>query len=65
MLAKRRDRDGKILELVQRNGFVTIDDLACTFEVTPQTVRRDICHLAWQSQLRRCHGGAGDYSAGT
>ncbi|MBC8239852.1 MAG: DeoR/GlpR transcriptional regulator [Alphaproteobacteria bacterium] len=64
-MAKRQDRESKILELAQRNGFVTIDDLAGTFEVTPQTVRRDISHLARQSQVRRYFGGAGDYSAGT
>ncbi|MDP6566130.1 MAG: DeoR family transcriptional regulator [Alphaproteobacteria bacterium] len=58
-MAKRRNREAKILELVQRHGFVTIDALAREFEVTPQTVRRDINHLAQQSQVRRYHGGAG------
>jgi DeoR family glycerol-3-phosphate regulon repressor len=58
-MAKQRDREASILEQVQRNGFVTIDALAREFEVTPQTVRRDINHLARQSLVRRYHGGAG------
>lgn len=58
-MVKGRNRAAKILELVQRHGFVTIDALAREFEVTPQTVRRDINNLARQSQVRRYHGGAG------
>ncbi len=58
-MAKRQDREAKILELVQRHGFITIDALAQEFNVTPQTVRRDINDLAKQSQVRRYHGGAG------
>ncbi|MDA1100128.1 MAG: DeoR/GlpR family transcriptional regulator [Proteobacteria bacterium] len=58
-MTKRPSREAKILELVQRHGFVTIDALAREFDVTPQTVRRDINHLARQSLVRRYHGGAG------
>lgn len=52
-------RQDQILELARRRGFVSIDDLAQRFEVTTQTIRRDINELCDQSLLRRYHGGAG------
>jgi DeoR family glycerol-3-phosphate regulon repressor len=54
--AERRER---IVELVRRQGFVTIDALAQRFAVTPQTIRRDINALSAEALLRRYHGGAG------
>ncbi len=47
-----------IVELVASRGFVSIDDLASHFDVTPQTIRRDINSLAGEKRLRRFHGGA-------
>jgi DeoR family glycerol-3-phosphate regulon repressor len=47
-----------IVELVDSRGFVSIDDLASHFDVTPQTIRRDINNLASENRLRRFHGGA-------
>ncbi len=47
------------MELARRQGFVAIDDLAQSFRVTPQTVRRDINELCELTLLRRYHGGAG------
>ena len=58
-MAARDDRRGKIVDQVRRRGFMTIDALAQQFDVTPQTVRRDINELADQGILRRYHGGAG------
>jgi len=55
--AERRREE--IVTLVQARGYVSIDDLAATFSVTPQTVRRDINALSEQALLRRYHGGAG------
>ena len=52
-------RQQLILKLVQRQGFVSIEDLAEDFKVTPQTVRRDINDLCDEGLLRRYHGGAG------
>ena len=52
-------RQERILELVRRRGFVSIEALARTFEVTPQTIRRDINQLCDLELLRRYHGGAG------
>ncbi|MDP6885158.1 MAG: DeoR family transcriptional regulator, partial [Rhodospirillales bacterium] len=57
MALNRRQQD--IMELARRQGFVAIDDLAQGFQVTPQTVRRDINQLCELSLLRRYHGGAG------
>src|SRR3990167_6512529 len=47
-----------IVELVNAKGFVSIDDLAVHFDVTPQTMRRDINTLATENRVRRFHGGA-------
>ncbi len=55
----QQSRRQKIVELVRQRGFVTIEDLAQRFGVTPQTVRRDINLLSDQAMLRRYHGGAG------
>ncbi|MDF1527092.1 MAG: DeoR family transcriptional regulator [bacterium] len=52
-------RQREILELVQSRGFVSSDELARTFHVTTQTVRRDINLLCREGLLRRHHGGAG------
>ena len=51
-------RQQELLEWVQRDGFVTIDELAVRFEVTPQTIRRDVNWLSDMNLLRRYHGGA-------
>ena len=64
-------RQQEILLLVQQRGFVAIETLAQQFNVTPQTIRRDINTLCEQHLLTRYHGGAGlsssvenvDYSA--
>jgi len=52
-------RQQQILQRVQQQGFVSIDDLVASFNVTPQTVRRDINALCDLGVLRRFHGGAG------
>ena len=52
-------RQNHILEWVHRDGFVSIEDLANNFQVTPQTIRRDINNLSEKGLLRRHHGGAG------
>lgn len=55
----QESRHTQIIDLVKERGFVTIDDLAQHFNVTPQTIRRDINQLDEENQLRRYHGGAG------
>lgn len=57
MTLNQRQQD--ILEQARLNGTVMIDALSESFNVTPQTVRRDINILCEQGLLRRFHGGAG------
>lgn len=52
-------RHQQIMQRVRQQGFVSIDDLAQTFDLTPQTIRRDINELCRIGMLRRYHGGAG------
>jgi len=54
-----RERHAKIQHLVRAKGFITIDHLAAQFEVTPQTIRRDINILSREGLIHRYHGGAG------
>ena len=56
-------RQHEILDLVQQQGFVSIETLAQSFNVTPQTIRRDINSLSDKQLLTRYHGGAGPSSS--
>jgi DeoR family glycerol-3-phosphate regulon repressor len=47
-----------IIDLARRHGTVAIDALATRFQVTPQTIRRDLNGLCDQGVLQRFHGGA-------
>lgn len=57
-VAASGQRRADIVELVRRQGFVSIEALAQRFSVTPQTIRRDINALCDQAVLQRHHGGA-------
>ena len=52
-------RQQEILQRVRETGSVGIEELAAYFNVTPQTIRRDINILCEAGLLRRFHGGAG------
>lgn len=52
-------RQKRILELVPRQGFVSIEGLSRHFGVSAQTIRRDINELCDRALLQRFHGGAG------
>ncbi|MFW5824337.1 MAG: DeoR/GlpR family transcriptional regulator [Marinobacter sp.] len=52
-------RQDQILELIRKQGFATTEQLVEHFQVTPQTIRRDLNELASQNRVRRHHGGAG------
>ncbi|MCB1805270.1 MAG: DeoR/GlpR transcriptional regulator, partial [Candidatus Competibacteraceae bacterium] len=52
-------RQLEVLQLVRREGYASIENLAEHFQVTPQTIRRDINDLCEQGLLNRYHGGAG------
>ncbi|MTH65346.1 DeoR/GlpR family DNA-binding transcription regulator [Paracoccus shanxieyensis] len=51
-------RQGEILELARLEGRVLVDDLANRFDVTLQTIRRDLGDMAEAGLLDRVHGGA-------
>lgn len=50
-------RHKKIVSLVKESGYISIEELASHFNVTPQTIRRDINSLANLEKVRRHHGG--------
>ena len=54
-----QERHEKIRQHVLKKGYVTIDYLAGEFNVTPQTIRRDINSLSEEGLVNRYHGGAG------
>jgi len=56
MLAQ--ERQNRILEIVQGNGAVTAAKLVTLFEVSLETVRRDLLALERQGKISRVHGGA-------
>ena len=51
-------RQKEILELARKEGKVTVDGLADFYDVTVQTIRRDLSDLADAGRLDRVHGGA-------
>jgi DeoR family transcriptional regulator, glycerol-3-phosphate regulon repressor len=52
------DRQNTIVTLARTVGRVTVEELAARFEVTPQTIRRDLNELCDLRVLSRTHGGA-------
>jgi len=52
------ERQNKILELARSNGRVEVDELSSRFNVSPQTIRKDLNELCDKQLLQRVHGGA-------
>lgn len=48
----------EILDIARRDGRVSVEALAGHFDVTVQTIRRDLAELAEAGKLERVHGGA-------
>mgnify|MGYP000943511380 CR=1 FL=1 len=55
---KQAQRHQEILELLSQCGFATTEDLVAHFDVSPQTIRRDLNELAELEKIQRHHGGA-------
>lgn len=53
-----QERQQAILERVRGSGRVDVASLAEEFEVTPETIRRDLTVLERRRLVRRTHGGA-------
>ncbi len=51
-------RQNAILDIARQSGRVLVDELAQRFEVTPQTIRKDLNELCDKRMLTRIHGGA-------
>jgi DeoR family glycerol-3-phosphate regulon repressor len=51
-------RQSEILNLARMLGRVTVDDLSRRFEVSAQTIRKDLNELCERRSLTRVHGGA-------
>jgi DeoR/GlpR family transcriptional regulator of sugar metabolism len=52
------DRRKRISELVKKKKFIRVNELAEMFNVTGETVRRDLKYLDKHGELSRAHGGA-------
>jgi DeoR family glycerol-3-phosphate regulon repressor len=51
-------RQNEMLSMARTAGRLSVDALALTFDVTPQTIRRDLNDLCQRGLLTRVHGGA-------
>ena len=51
-------RQTEILNIARAFGRVMVEDLARRFEVSAQTIRKDLNDLCEQRSLTRIHGGA-------
>ncbi|WP_428241581.1 DeoR/GlpR family transcriptional regulator [Gynuella sp.] len=58
-------RQSAILQMIEQNGTATIDELEASFDVTPQTLRRDLNILADARMIQRFHGGASSTNSTT
>ena len=58
IMEKLNKRQRDILALAEDEGYVSVDDLAKTFNVTQQTIRSDINNFCDKDLLTRAHGGA-------
>jgi DeoR family glycerol-3-phosphate regulon repressor len=57
-------RHADIIERAKTKGRVSVDELAVLFDVTPQTIRKDLNEICDRRLLTRIHGGA-VYPTGT
>jgi len=51
-------RHSEIIQMAKDHGRVLVEELAAHFQVTPQTIRKDLNDLCDQRLLSRIHGGA-------
>lgn len=51
-------RQADIVVLAKTEGRVSVENLAGRFDVTPQTIRKDLSDLCERGMLQRFHGGA-------
>lgn len=56
-LNKKALRQRELIEVLERSGYASVEELTTRFAVTSQTIRRDIGELAEGGRVRRYHGG--------
>jgi len=54
----KEERRSQILEILARDGQITVSDISELFDVSAMTARRDLQELGRNGLLRRVHGGA-------
>lgn len=52
------ERQARIVAMTREAGTMSVEALARTLEVTPQTIRKDLAQLERRALLARTHGGA-------
>ena len=52
------ERRNQIVELVNKLGSVTVQELVNRYEVSLESIRKDLSYLEKENQLKRVHGGA-------
>ncbi len=55
---KPQQRRTRVLDIIEREGEVTVDTLASDFGVSAETIRRDLAALAEEGSVQKVHGGA-------
>ncbi|NMC47703.1 MAG: DeoR/GlpR transcriptional regulator [Chloroflexi bacterium] len=54
----KEERQQMIIQELDRNGSVSVGELAGQFHVSRMTIRRDLLEIEQSNQLKRTHGGA-------
>lgn len=55
---KPHERQPRIEAIIRREGEVSVEMLAAHFDVSTETIRRDLGQLAEQGRVQKVHGGA-------
>lgn len=55
---KPHERQSQIEAIIRREGEASVEALSQRFEVSPETVRRDLGQLAERGRVQKVHGGA-------
>lgn len=55
---KPYERQLQIAEMIRQEGEVSVEGLAIRFDVSPETIRRDLTQLVENGRVQKVHGGA-------
>lgn len=54
----KKIRQTKIIDKIRKNGKVEVDELALFFNISRETIRRDLTELSKLGKIQKVHGGA-------